>query len=713
MKKIFKINFLFLIIFLLGNFFSTALAQDGVPIITYTLNGSSSNITTNPLINPVQIGFVSDENIENWVSVKIVNNNDSSIYKNFIPGASCDGTSQCSETWSGEISPSDKTLVDGTYSVIVHIKNITGITFDLTLTSLYTITVDTFVPPEPTSTFIIRNGDTVIYQNTVPLLADKSVLATLQSIDATSDAFSISNVQDYSFGKYLKCILPANETELCDNWQFSVGSISPFTSIDTTMLSGGETVGIYFGNSHKLILDKNTINSGESLNATAQKYNYEDNSWNPLTSVSVGVTLPNPDDQWNPTVVSTHPVDTLGVANITITDANTYTLGIVEDFYFTAYTVTVSNPPSGGSGGGGGGYIPLTFDTQKALDYLKSVQAPDGSFGDSDLYTDWAGIALVSQSVDGSYREKILAYFNSHNTISTLLTDNERRTMALLSLGENPYSFNGVNYIDAITKSFDGTQFGDINLINDDIFALIPLKNSGYTENDEIIIKDIAYLISKQKTNGSFEESIDITAATIQALKSFEKIAGVSDAIAKAKNYLINEQKTDGGWDNVSSTSWVMQAMGALSESWTKSGFTPSNYLGKRQALDGAMSTLSDTLSNRIWTTSYTIIASTLKPWSEIMQTVSKPEIKANLNNQITDEKITPILKTQELKTTPKKLSVNTIKINPETLTASAINSTPAKTNIPIKLPAQAIPAILGFFSGAAVVFFFGKFFIL
>jgi hypothetical protein len=156
-----------------------------------------------------------------------------------------------------------------------------------------------------------------------------------------------------------------------------------------------------------------------------------------------------------------------------------------------------------------------------------------------------------------------------------------------------------------------------------------------------------------------------------------------------------------------------MQAMGALSESWTKSGFTPSNYLGKRQAMDGAMSALSDTLSNRIWTTSYAIVANTLKPWNEIMKTVLKPETKTDQNNQITDKKITPIPKTQEIKTTPKKSSVNTIKTNPETLTASAINFTPTETSAPIKLPTQAIPAILGFFSGAAVVFFFGKFFVL
>jgi len=42
--------------------------------------------------------------------------------------------------------------------------------------------------------------------------------------------------------------------------------------------------------------------------------------------------------------------------------------------------------------------------------------------------------------------------------------------------------------------------------------------------NDEIIAKDIAFIISKQKTDGSFEESVDITSSAIQALKQFDLV---------------------------------------------------------------------------------------------------------------------------------------------------------------------------------------------
>ena len=273
------------------------------------------------------------------------------------------------------------------------------------------------------------------------------------------------------------------------------------------------------------------------------------------------------------------------------------------------------------------------FSVTNALAYLKSAQATDGSFGDSPLYTDWAAIALGALNVNDDSKNLLLTYFNSHNVISSLLTDNERHAMALLALHQNPYSFNDVNYIDVIINSFDGTQFGDIDLVNDDIFALIPLKNTGYTVNDDIIIKDIAFIISKQKTDGSFEESVDLTAATIQALKLFESVVGVSETLSKASDYLANSQDSDGGWGNVSSTSWAMQAMNALSASWTKNNHTPNDYLGGQQMEDGAVLPSTETLPNRIWTTSYAIAASSLKPWNAIMQNVSKPVNQSDLDN--------------------------------------------------------------------------------
>ncbi len=602
--------------------------------------------------------------------------------------------------------------------------------------------------PIPVITFIIRNGDSVLYNGSVSLpsagtvsindsnnaahtINARSVLAVLKNIDDGSGDFSISNLQYYdSFGSfYLKCILPNGGSELCDNWQYAVGSLTPFSGIDATILSGGETVGIYFGASHRVVLSTNSITTGGSLNATSEKYIYTDNTWNPLTGVSVGVTLPNPADPFNPTVVSTHPVDAQGNVSITITGVNTYTLGIAEDFYFPTYVVNVSAPPN--SGGGGGGYIQPIFNVSNAMAYLKNLQNADGSFGGADLYTDWVAIAFGAFGVNDSSKDKLLAYFNAHNTLSTILTDNERRAMALLALGQNPYSFSGVNYINAIINSFDGSQFGDANLVNDDIFALIPLKNSGYGAGDDIITKDIAFLIAKQNTDGSWEESTDITAAAVQALKPFETVAGVADSLLKAANYLANGQNNNGSWGSIYSTSWTMQAMNSLSASWTKNGFTPSNYLGLQQTSDGAVLSSSETPQNQIWAISYAIPAALFKPWNAIMQSVPKSETqngsniilpnkeinlvataasvaKKNINKKSDDKKISAIARTQT-KSSLQILPANTDileEITSDMLTATVANALATK-NIPKNLP-----IVLGTVSGLILLSVALKFFI-
>ncbi len=418
--------------------------------------------------------------------------------------------------------------------------------------------------------------------------------------------------------------------------------------------------------------------------------------------------------------------------------------------------------------GSGGGTLPATFSAENALAYLKSAQGADGSFGSSDLYTDWTGIALGAGDVTDSSRDKILSYLNAHNTLSSLVTDNERRAIALLSLGQNPYSFGGVNYVGAITSSFDGAQFGNIDLINDDIFALIPLSSSGYNANEEMIIKDIDFIISKQQSNGSWENSIDITAAAIQALKLFDDLDGADEAISNAEDYLKNAQGNDGGWGNISSTSWAMQTESALNASWNKNSKTGLDYLATQQTNannNGAVLETNETPENIIWATSYAIPAGLGKPWSEIMQSVSKPATENGSNSSgsnsanntgtpqtpetpakpvvcpvgdlfsiITGQACTEFLLTTEFITITKTLlpasptpavnlslnnssnknktgepaqDENALEINPDNLTATAINALPANKTTP-----KSIPIVLGIVSGAVILYATFKFFV-
>ncbi len=459
----------------------------------------------------------------------------------------------------------------------------------------------------------------------------------------------------------------------------------------------------------------------------------------------------NPDPPYN--MIWTPSKDatiTLGAQScITITDGTCSivlnTVGIFNSVGSKTLYVPSANLSINVSSPGGGGNTPPTpsFSVPNAISYLKSVQSTDGSFGNSTLYSDWTAIAFGAYGVTGSQKDLLLSYFNSHNSLSSLITDNERRAMALLALGQNPYSYGDdkINYIKSITDSFDGTQLGDVHLDNDDIFGLIVLSKTGYTKNDEIISKTVSFVLSAQVSNGSWDNSIDMTAASIQALKPFEKLFGVSEAIEKAKDYLAIEQQGDGGWGNASSTSWVMQAGGALGTTFSKNGKTGLDYLASLQTNannNGSVLASTDTLENNIWATSYAVPAGLDMPWGEILQSVEKPSQdsenkKEDINKNSGDDKKEEVkegkqVESEKLKSLPDGRQVESIqtetllqeKIKPDvesevkaieetdetdlssTLSASAGNGG-------TKIPVGFIPGILGI--GTLSVLYIRRFF--
>lgn len=294
-------------------------------------------------------------------------------------------------------------------------------------------------------------------------------------------------------------------------------------------------------------------------------------------------------------------------------------------------------PPSGGSviipSGGGGGSAPsmLKVDLVKAVDFLNSKQKDDGSFG-SALQTDWAAIALASVNPNGLAGQKVKSYLlTDPNPLVGLnsVSDYSRRAMALMSLNINPYDGTKTNYIKKIADSFDGAQFGDSSLYNDDIFALLVLSKAGYSAGEEIIFKPVANLISKQESDGSWQ-GVDLTAAAVQALKPFSYLDGVAGALNKARSFLARAQASDGGFNNIFATAWAMQAISALGEnpaSWTKGGNNPESFLALSQGSDGGLDKENNEITNRIWATSYALPAVQGKSWPDIMSSFNKPTV--------------------------------------------------------------------------------------
>lgn len=511
---------------------------------------------------------------------------------------------------------------------------------------------------------LIRNGAHILFEGEVVLseletidvadlegdihtIPSNSVLGALLQVDESVQSFDVTKLKYYdSFSAFYLTCIQVDADELCENWQYVVNNTSPWTGIDQTTVSPGDSIGIYFGNPYQVLFSTSTYYVGTSFTATAQKYNYQENIWNARTGVTLGVTVSDPGNPWTPIEVITSPVNSLGEALFTIATSGEYMIGVQEDYYYPSYTITVSSTTAtttatstdatGVSTGGGSGSVntPNEFDIDAAYEFLKSVQASDGSFGSAELYTDWVAIALGALGKNDS---SVVNYLQSKSNIKNSATDNQRRAMALLALGENPYDFDGKNYIEAIVKEFDGTQIGEKSLVNDDIFGLIVLQEAGYTQQDIEIQKTISFIIGKQNGNGSWENSVDLTSAAIQALDSFRSVSGVSSVISKAKGYLKNNQQADGGWGNVYATTWALQAMNVLSENWEKEGNSPEEYLSKSQEEDGGLLSSSETERNRIWATSYAIPAILGMSWNDILESVSKPDLQGVGNSKGND----------------------------------------------------------------------------
>lgn len=306
---------------------------------------------------------------------------------------------------------------------------------------------------------------------------------------------------------------------------------------------------------------------------------------------------------------------------------------------------------SGSSSGGGEFLSDRHFNVESAFDFLVAKQRADGSFG-SPMLTDWAAIAFgaatdeVCNDACPAAIEKLRTYLSSAPIPASSATDLERHIMALEAIGIDPYTKTGAP-VDALMAKFDGAQMGDASLVNDDIFAIFPLLHAGYAKTDPMIESIISFVLSKQKPSGSWEESVDLTAAAIQALALFPERAETRHAIEKAKEFVRRNQNESGIWGSNSFTlSWVLQAIAALGESprdWKKSGVTPLGYLGVLQQDDGGVEPMTISEETRIWATSYAIPAAFGKPWHAILKDFSRP---AEMPSAISSETAPPPLST-------------------------------------------------------------------
>jgi hypothetical protein len=565
-------------------------------------------------------------------------------------------------------------------------------TFTITGTSTST---EEFFPVNETSTSTItinlklRYQDTLVFSGPITLTKDaistildntntnreiitSTAFGALHEADLVSPNFNLSNLAYYaSWNSFLiNCLEVVTSTNsptisACYNWQYVVNDTYPFVGSDQYNLSDGDNVYFYFGSSRIVELSTSTVAAGDSFIATAKSYDYQNNIYVPAPNYTIGITQPDPNNPWTPKVLFSTTSDVLGQGIFTIDQAGLYGVGIGEDYYSslenlfvvdsisTATTTSVTTTTSATStettgSTSGSSETEASIDISKALEFLITNQSTNGSFS-NDLYTDWAAIGLAASGNSGA-KSLIKSYLISHNFSGDTLTDYERHTMALMSLGINPYTGTNKNYISKILSEFDEKQFGDDGLVNDDIFALFPLLNAGYNSSDLEILKTVEFIISKQSANGSWE-SVDLTAAAIQALFLVTNLPNVNSALEKAKNYLKNSEQGDGGFGNSFSTLWAMQAIKVLGEdqsTWIKNSKTPEQYIAAKQNLDGGLE-FGSSLDTRVWATSYLLPAYYGKSWNDLMSNFKKPKIDTDSINSANNSDISSTETTEEV----------------------------------------------------------------
>lgn len=295
---------------------------------------------------------------------------------------------------------------------------------------------------------------------------------------------------------------------------------------------------------------------------------------------------------------------------------------------------------------------PAAPQVQNALGYLQAMQLGDGSIGD-DSVTAWVvmGIAATGQDPNNwaargsgatplDYLERVTPRLQS-------ATDWERQLLAVTAAGRDPTVFGGVDLVAKVRGFFDGSQFGDPALLNDDVFAILALRSAGAPVEDPQIQAAGNYVASHQNADGGWSyqvggvSDVDDTAAALMALARVTVAptgttpiaSGTSDSLTtnfeanvlpSTLTYLHAQQLPDGGFpsvihggtvSNTASNSWTITALRLVGEdpngpSWTTpSGYTPVDSLLELQRLDGSFDWDGVQRVGPIWMTAYALPA--------------------------------------------------------------------------------------------------------
>jgi len=252
-----------------------------------------------------------------------------------------------------------------------------------------------------------------------------------------------------------------------------------------------------------------------------------------------------------------------------------------------------------------------TDNVSSALDFLNGSQSSSGSIsGISNLA--WAALSITAAGENpatGRWKrnESLIECIRNSPKLSISgmpswtypynlnnLDDFAWTILVISAIGEDPADFGGVNYLVMLRSYYDGRQFQDPDLVEDDALAILALIACG-EKNSEMVSNATDYIKTKQNENGGWNSSfgkddVKVTSLVIQALVA----AGNEDSqvIDKALVFLNSMQEDDGGFSDVMTTSYAVMAITAAGENSASyvnnNNKNPIDYLLYLQQDDGS-----------------------------------------------------------------------------------------------------------------------------
>lgn len=296
----------------------------------------------------------------------------------------------------------------------------------------------------------------------------------------------------------------------------------------------------------------------------------------------------------------------------------------------------------------------------KALDYLREAQQTNGNIGGFSV-SGWVVMAIAAAGEDpnswNADGDSIVDYLIDKASVSldeNKATDWERSILAIVATGNNPRNFGGIDYVDKLLAFYDGSQIGSDELLNDDFWGILALAAIG--EDQTIIEASKNFIVNNQNSDGGWGMTVggasdaDNTAAAVSALIT----AGMSpdsQIITDALIYLKGQQQNDGGFvsegmTNSAVDSWVINAIvdagqSPVADEWKESGKNPVEHLLSLQDTDGAFKWTATQRSKPEWMTAYALLALMGKSWPKDTTPPTISNLTPSSGASITDNRPT------------------------------------------------------------------------